>query len=229
MMRTLGSIFRVFAAPSTQFTGISVRTNRKYLSNFLAIALAISGLQAIAISSAPTASALTWTNVTGLTVRGNLNHIRTSNDGSVIGAISKGQNNSNLGDLYLSRDSGASWTTSTADRYTSNGLYKLAVSGDGSLVIAGDDSYIYRASYSGSTWSYSTRTWRTQQVQVQINAVPDMAPISTPLQPALMGLIGLLALVMKVVCIHRPTLVRIGLTQISGEPTGDLPLVQMAQ
>jgi hypothetical protein len=69
----------------------------------------------------------------------------------------------------------------------------------------------------------------TQRVQGQINAVPDMAPISTPLQPALMGLIGLLALVMKVVCIHRPTLVRIGLTQISGEPTGDLPLVQMAQ
>jgi hypothetical protein len=69
----------------------------------------------------------------------------------------------------------------------------------------------------------------TQQVQEQINAVPDMAPISTPLQPVLMGLIGLLALVMKVVCIHRPTLVRIGLTQISGEPTGDLPLVQMAQ
>jgi hypothetical protein len=69
----------------------------------------------------------------------------------------------------------------------------------------------------------------TQQVQGQINAVPDMAPISTPLQPVLMGLIGLLALVMKVVCIHRPTLVRIGLTQISVEPTGDLPLVQMAQ
>jgi hypothetical protein len=143
MIRTPGHVFRVFAALFTQFSNISARTSRKYLSNFLVIALAISGLQAIAISSAPTASALTWTNVTGLTVRGNLNLIRTSNDGSVIGAISKGQNNSNLGDLYLSRDSGASWTTSTADRYTSNGLYKLAVSGDGSLVIAGDDSYIY--------------------------------------------------------------------------------------
>ena len=69
----------------------------------------------------------------------------------------------------------------------------------------------------------------TQQVQGQINAVPDMAPISTHLQPVLMGLIGLLALVMKVVYIHRPTLVRIGLTQISGEPTGDLRLAQMAQ
>jgi len=57
MMRTLGSIFRVFAAPSTQFTGISARTNRKYLSNFLAIALALTGLQAIAVSSAPVASA----------------------------------------------------------------------------------------------------------------------------------------------------------------------------
>lgn len=69
----------------------------------------------------------------------------------------------------------------------------------------------------------------TQQVQGQINAVPDMAPISTHLQPVLMGLIGLLVLAMKVVYIHRPTLVRIGLTQISVEPTGDLRLAQMAQ
>ena len=132
---------------------------RRYLSNLLAIVLAVSGLQAIAISSAPTASALTWTNITGLTVRGNLNHIRTNNDGSVIGAVSKGQSNSNLGDLYLSRDSGASWTTTTANTYTSNGLYKLAISGDGNLAIAGDDAYILRASYSGSSWSYSNFTW----------------------------------------------------------------------
>jgi len=69
----------------------------------------------------------------------------------------------------------------------------------------------------------------TQQVQGQINAVPDMAPISTHLQPVLMGLIGLLVLAMKVVYIHRPTLVRIGLTQISVEPTGDQRLAQMAQ
>jgi len=69
----------------------------------------------------------------------------------------------------------------------------------------------------------------TQQVQGQINAVPDMAPISTRLQPVLMDLIGLLVLAMKVVYIHRPTLVRIGLTQISVEPTGDLRLAQMAQ
>ena len=159
MIRTLGPVFRVFAASFAQFTSISAGTRRKYLSNFLALALAISGLQVIAISSAPTASALTWTNVTGLTVRGDLQHIRTSNDGSVIGAVSKGQNNSNLGDLYLSRDSGASWTTTTGDRYTSNGLYKLAISGDGNIAIAGDDAYIVRASYSGSTWSYSNRTW----------------------------------------------------------------------
>ena len=138
---------------------ILASTRRRYLSNFLAIALAISGLQFIAVSSAPTASALTWTNVTGPTVRGDLHQIRTNNDGSVIGAVSKGQNNSNLGDLYLSRDSGASWTTTTGDRYTSNGLYRLAISGDGNMAIAGDDAYILRASYSGSSWSYSNRTW----------------------------------------------------------------------
>ena len=138
---------------------IPVSIRRKYLSNLLAIVLAVSGLQAIAISSAPTASALTWTNITGLTVRGNLNHIRTNNDGSVIGAVSKGQNNSNFGDLYLSRDSGASWTSTTGSVYTSNGLYKLAISGNGNLAIAGDDAYILRASYSGSAWSFSNRTW----------------------------------------------------------------------
>ena len=138
---------------------IPASIRRKYLSNLLAIVLAVSGLQAIAISSAPTASALTWTNITGLTVRGNLNHIRTNNDGSVIGAVSKGQNNSNFGDLYLSRDSGASWTSTTGSVYTSNGLYKLAISGNGNLAIAGDDAYILRASYSGSAWSFSNRTW----------------------------------------------------------------------
>jgi hypothetical protein len=66
------------------------------------------------------------------------------------------------------------------------------------------------------------------RVQGQINDVPDMAPISTPLQPVQTGLIGLPVRAMKVVYIHRPTPVRIGLTQISVEPTGDLRSAQMA-
>ena len=64
---------------------------RRYISNLLAIVLAVSGLQAIAISSAPTASALTWTDVTGPTGRAkDWQHIRTNNDGSVIGVVSQG-------------------------------------------------------------------------------------------------------------------------------------------
>jgi hypothetical protein len=66
------------------------------------------------------------------------------------------------------------------------------------------------------------------RVQGQINDVPDMAPISTPLQPVLMVQNGLRVLAMKGVYIHRITLERIGLTQISVEPTGDLRSAQMA-
>jgi uncharacterized repeat protein (TIGR02543 family) len=133
---------------------------RRYISNFLAIVLAVSGLQAIAISSAPTASALTWTDVTGPTGRAkDWQHIRTNNDGSVIGVVSQGASQSNLGDLYLSRDSGASWTYTSQPTNNYYGLYRLAISGNGNIAIAADDSYIVKATYSGSAWSYSTRAW----------------------------------------------------------------------
>jgi hypothetical protein len=139
---------------------IPASIRRKYLSNFLAIVLAVTGLQAIAISSAPTASALTWTDVTGPTGRAkDWQHIRTNNDGSVIGVVSLGAIQSNLGDLYLSRDSGASWTYTSQPTNNYYGLYRLAISGNGNIAIAADDSYIVKATYSGSAWSYSTRTW----------------------------------------------------------------------
>jgi hypothetical protein len=69
----------------------------------------------------------------------------------------------------------------------------------------------------------------TQQVQGQINAVPDMAPISTPLQPVLMVQNGLQVLAMNRVYIHRITLAWIGLTQMSVEPILDLRSAQTAQ
>ena len=68
-----------------------------------------------------------------------------------------------------------------------------------------------------------------RQARGQINAVPDMAPISTPLQPVLMVLSGLPVLAMKGVYIHRITLARIGLTQMSVEQTLGQRLVQMAR
>jgi uncharacterized repeat protein (TIGR02543 family) len=139
---------------------IPASIRRKYLSNLLAIVLAVSGLQAIAISSAPTASALTWTDVTGPTGRAkDWQHIRTNNDGSVIGVVSLGAIQGNIGDLYLSRDSGASWTYTTQPTNNYYGLYRLAISGNGNIAIAADDSYIVKATYSGSAWSYSTSTW----------------------------------------------------------------------
>jgi hypothetical protein len=139
---------------------IPASTRRKYISNFLAIVLAVTGLQAIAISSAATASALTWTNVTSPTGRStDWQHVRTNDDGSVIGVVSQGASQSNFGDLYLSRDSGASWTYTSQPTNNYYGLYRLAISGNGNIAIAADDSYIVKASYSGSAWSYSTRTW----------------------------------------------------------------------
>jgi hypothetical protein len=67
------------------------------------------------------------------------------------------------------------------------------------------------------------------RVQGQINAVLDTALISTPLQPVLMVQNGLQVLGMKGVYIHRITLVWIGLTQMSVEPTLDLRSAQTAQ
>ena len=69
----------------------------------------------------------------------------------------------------------------------------------------------------------------TQRVQGQINVVPVMAPISTPLQPVLMVQNGLQALAMNRVYIHRITLAWIGLTQMSVEPILDLRSAQTAQ
>jgi len=119
---------------------------RRYLSSLLALLLAISGFQIVAISTSSVASALTWADVTngsGWHTQ-NWNQIRTNTDGSVIGVVSAGA------DLYLSRDSGSTWT------YTSGtaGIYALALSGDGNTVIAVHDSKIYRALYTGSAWSF---------------------------------------------------------------------------
>ena len=58
-----------------------------------------------------------------------------------------------------------------------------------------------------------------RQAQGQINAVLDTAPISTPLQPALMVQIGLPVLAMKGVCIHLLTVVQIGQIRILVEQT----------
>ena len=58
-----------------------------------------------------------------------------------------------------------------------------------------------------------------RQVQGQINAVLDTAPISTLSQPALMVQIGSLVLAMKGVFTHRVTLVWIGPMRILVEHT----------
>jgi hypothetical protein len=136
------------------------KTWRQHLTSFVAISVAISGFQLIAISSAPVASALSWTDIAvpgGGWHTKDWNQIRTNTDGTVIGVVSAGAAFSNTGDFYLSRDSGSSWT------YTSGranwGLKTLAVSGDGLRAIAAHDESIFRSTFSGSSWSTTTLTW----------------------------------------------------------------------
>ena len=134
----------------------STKAWRHYLANLFAVILAISGLQAIAISSAPIASALTWQPLTYSSWHTkDWRQIRTNSDGSVLGIVSSGSLASNKGDFYISRDSGSTWTYTSAD----SGLGALAISGDGNTAIAAHDGKFYRATYSSSAWSYSSLTW----------------------------------------------------------------------
>ncbi len=133
-------------------------TRNRYINNFFAMLLVISGFQLLAISTSPVASALTWTDVTNSSGWHTQDwvKIRTNNDGSVIAGVTAGASQSSVGDLHLSRDFGSSWIYTA----TSAGVLALAVSNDGNKVIAARDSIIYRASYTGSAWSYPAyRTW----------------------------------------------------------------------
>ncbi len=121
----------------------------------MGILIVFSGLQLLAITSAPVASALTWSDVTnsGGWHTNNWNQIRTNSDGSVIGIGSQS------GDLYLTRDFGTSWVYTSA--ISGQPMYRLGVSGDGNTVIGGHDSRIYQAKFSGSTWNYTNVAWLT--------------------------------------------------------------------
>lgn len=133
-------------------------THIRYINNFFVMLLVISGFQLLAISTSPVASALTWSDVSNSSGWHTQDwvKIRTNNDGSVIAGITAGASQSSVSDLHLSRDFGSSWIYTT----TSAGVLALAVSNDGNKVIAARDSIIYRASYSGSAWSYpANRTW----------------------------------------------------------------------
>ena len=158
MIRTLGTVFRVFAALFTQFSNISARTSRKYLSNFLVIALAISGLQAIAISSAPTASAgpaLSWTHST---IAGAVSNsgvygqtLATSTDGSKVFVAATNR-------AFLSTNYGVNWTTITALNNLNPDRYQSAaeMSADGTKIYYAFKNQIYYSWDSGQTWTNKT-------------------------------------------------------------------------
>lgn len=118
--------------------------------------LALGLLQTMASISIAHAATLSWSDITGTTFHTNdWNQIRTNSDGTVVGVISSGSRLAYLGDFYLSRDSGASWTYSSSD----SNLRALAVSGDGTRAISGHDAKIYRTFFSGGSYTYSSYTW----------------------------------------------------------------------
>jgi uncharacterized repeat protein (TIGR02543 family) len=133
-------------------TPASIR--RKFLSNFLAIAIAISGLQAIAISSAPISSAaapaLSWTTST-LAGNGYGPALATSADGSkvFVGATNR---------AFLSTDYGVSWTTIAAlsDLNGSNYQTSVGMSANGTKIYYAFKNQIYYSWDSGQTWTNKT-------------------------------------------------------------------------
>jgi uncharacterized repeat protein (TIGR02543 family) len=131
---------------------------RRYLSNLLAIVLAVSGLQAIAISSAPTASAgpaLSWTQST---IAGAVSNsgvygqtLATSTDGSKVFVAATNR-------AFLSTNYGVNWTTITALNNLNPDRYQSAadMSADGTKIYYAFKNQIYYSWDSGQTWTNKT-------------------------------------------------------------------------
>lgn len=137
---------------------IPASIRRKYLSNLLAIVLAASGLQAIAISSAPNASAgpaLSWTQST---IAGAVSNsgvygqtLATSSDGSKVFVAATNR-------AFLSTNYGVNWTTITALNNLNPDRYQSAadMSADGTKIYYAFKNQIYYSWDSGQTWTNKT-------------------------------------------------------------------------
>ena len=129
---------------------------RGYLSNFLAIVLAITGLQGLTVVQAPNASALSWASSTiPLTSYGP--GLATSSDGTkVFAGAQKG--------AYLSTDSGVTWSAFSAlDNLNSSGYQvSVAMSNDGTKLYYAFNNKMYYSWNSGSTWNNSNTSSNKQ-------------------------------------------------------------------
>ena len=137
---------------------LPARICRKYLSNLLAIVLAVSGLQAIAISSAPTASAgpaLSWTQSTIANAVSNSGvygqTLATSTDGSKVFVAATNR-------AFLSTNYGVNWTAITALNNLNPDRYQSAaeMSADGTKIYYAFKNQIYYSWDSGQTWTNKT-------------------------------------------------------------------------
>ena len=157
-----------FYGPSTQ-TGLTITTNST--SSFtVAFASPVanaqntykltiqSGANVVTLSCELQNTRCSWTDLTPSGALHNLNwmKIATNASGSVIAAA---VGNGALGDIYLSRDSGATWTDTTSSGVAHNrNWYGITMSADGTHISAVDDNNgdIYTTTNSGSTWSDDT-------------------------------------------------------------------------
>jgi uncharacterized repeat protein (TIGR02543 family) len=130
---------------------------RSVVNLFLALFLAVTGLQAITVVEAPSASALSWASSTvPLTSYGPA--IATNSDGTkVFAGAQKG--------AYLSTDSGATWSAISALNNINSSGYQVSVamSTDGTKLYYAFNNKMYYSWDSGSTWNNSN-TSSNQQV-----------------------------------------------------------------
>lgn len=130
---------------------------RSTINLFLALFLAVTGLQAITVLEAPSASALSWASSTfPLTSYGPA--LATNSDGTkVFAGAQKG--------AYLSTDSGATWSAISALNNVNSSGYQVSVamSTDGTKLYYAFNNKMYYSWDSGSTWNNSN-TSSNQQV-----------------------------------------------------------------
>jgi len=130
---------------------------RSAINLFLALFLVVTGLQAITVIEAPSASALSWASSTfPLTSYGPA--LATNSDGTkVFAGAQKG--------AYLSTDSGATWSAISALNNVNSSGYQVSVamSTDGTKLYYAFNNKMYYSWDSGSTWN-NANTSSNQQV-----------------------------------------------------------------
>jgi hypothetical protein len=173
-MNSNGSIITVTSNNSSMYRSIDGGSTWTYLSNLGANAswpMSMSANGNVIVSqrngsniNLSTNSGSSWTNV-GNSVQ--YWQFALSSNGSMI--LAGGQNNSGTAYVYISSNSGTTWTTLTGLGTYSN--WSVAMSYNGvRMVAAPSNGYIYWSSNSGATWTQAASNGSNQWVTVSASA-----------------------------------------------------------